>query len=121
MPWCVNGLLRSDLEREKGGRSHSYLEPQGVFDRTYGYPQHATVVNRYIGLGEKDGNFGGTTSTEVPHISRRRPHRRSASGNPLGGNGLLGFKSAFATLVEVDTATLTSVEKERREYFLGPD
>ena len=57
MQWCVNDLLRSDLEREQEGRSPRHLKPQGVVDRTHGYPQHATVVNRYIGLGGKDGKF----------------------------------------------------------------
>ena len=102
----VSRAAISRTRKRKAALTDISNHKQGVFDRACGCPQHATVVNRYMVVG-KDGNLGGTTSTDKGGKYRifhdEDLPRRLCFWNAWSGNGLSSSRLLLQQLLELDT------------------
>ena len=122
MHWCVTGLLRSDLlnERKKtaltdmSNHKESLLELGDVLNMrlsaidTWSWAKTGVLAEQRRQIDGKYRIFHDEDLIDALLMEY------------LGRKWSVCFKSAFAKLQELNTATLTLVEEERRKYFLCP-
>ena len=121
--WCFNGLLHSDLlnEAKKGALTDMSKHKESL-------DELADVLNMRLSsiqtwAWEKTGIVAEERRqiTGKYRIFHDEDIIDSLLLEYLGRKWSVKFKSALATLPQLNTSTLTQSEKERREYFLGPD
>lgn len=122
MRWCVTGLLRSDLLNDQkkaalieiSNHKESMLELKDVLNMrlssidTWSWEKTGVVAEQRRQMDGKYRMFHDEDIIDAVLLEY------------LGRKWSVRFKSAFADLLDPDTTALTSAEKERRKYFLGP-
>ncbi len=120
--WCVDGLLRSDLLNEKkkaaltdiSNHKESMVELADVLNMrmssidTWTWPKTGVDAEPRRQINGKYRIFHDEDLIDSLLLEY------------LGRKWSVKFKSALATLSELDVATLTPAEKERRKYVLCP-